>query len=524
MPRRERCSLFDALAAARIQEERDSLPPAGRLSPVSPLTRCKTPTPSSSSGSSGTAVPRTPGVCPSAAPAVGGHRSSGSGASLANGSAGLSAAATSPLNGALPAGNICPSGRLAPAPPSCAIRRDVLRSGAGSYGHGSVVRGRLGGVGVAAAAEEDASVRRHAMDAEELRRAGNEQYRNGCFEEALRLYDRALAACPDSAACRGNRAAAFMGLGRLGEAVGECEEALRIDPSYGRARQRLISLLIRLGHFADARTQISLAHFQSDLELHKLETVEKNFGRCLDARKVGNWKSALRECDAAIAGGADSCALLFASRAESLLQINQIDEADLAICRASELVCSSSCALDMKFCGFLVSSYIYYVHAQVDMAKGRFDSALSSMEKASITDSTNAEVTAMLNIFRAVAQARSMGNELFRSGKYAEACIAYGEGLKHHATNPLGHWEKSIEDCNEALKILPNYTKAILRRAASYGKINRWENSVKDYEILRKELPGDTEVAEAHYHAQIALRSSREEASNVSFGGRIETR
>ena len=95
--------------------------------------------------------------------------------------------------------------------------------------------------------EDDAVVRRAmaAADPEEVKRAGNDQYRKGCFEEALRLYDRALALCPDNAACRANRAAALIGLRRLGEAVKDCEEALRIDPSYGRARQRLTSLHIR---------------------------------------------------------------------------------------------------------------------------------------------------------------------------------------------------------------------------------------------------------------------------------------
>ena len=33
-------------------------------------------------------------------------------------------------------------------------------------------------------------------------------------------------------------------------------------------------------------------------------------GRCLDARKAGEWKSVLRESDAAIAAGADSSALV----------------------------------------------------------------------------------------------------------------------------------------------------------------------------------------------------------------------
>jgi tetratricopeptide (TPR) repeat protein len=122
----------------------------------------------------------------------------------------------------------------------------VLGSGTANYGHGSIVRSRGGGA-VPAATDDDAVLRRamSAADPEEVKRAGNDLYRKGCFEGALRLYDRALALCPDNAACRGNRAAALIGLDRLGEAVKECEEALRIDPSYGRAHHRLASLHIR---------------------------------------------------------------------------------------------------------------------------------------------------------------------------------------------------------------------------------------------------------------------------------------
>jgi tetratricopeptide (TPR) repeat protein len=88
-----------------------------------------------------------------------------------------------------------------------------------------------------------------AAYAEEVTRAGNQQYKKGCFEEALRLYDCALVVCSDNAACRGNRAAALTALRRFDEAVKECEDALRIDPSYGRAHKRLASLHIRLFSF-----------------------------------------------------------------------------------------------------------------------------------------------------------------------------------------------------------------------------------------------------------------------------------
>lgn len=41
--------------------------------------------------------------------------------------------------------------------------------------------------------------------------------------------------------------------------------------------------------------------------------------------------------------------------------------------------------------------------------------------------------------------------------------------------------------------------------------------------MLRKELPGDKEVAEGLFHAQVALKMSRgEEVSNLKFGGEVE--
>jgi hypothetical protein len=46
---------------------------------------------------------------------------------------------------------------------------------------------------------------------------------------------------------------------------------------------------------------------------------------------------------------------------------------------------------------------------------------------------------------------------------------------------------------------------------------------VRDYEVLRKELPGDSEVAESLQRAQIALKKScGEEVHSVDFGGEVE--
>lgn len=84
-----------------------------------------------------------------------------------------------------------------------------------------------------------------STDPEEVKNAGNDQYKKGNFAEALSLYDRAISLAPGRASYKSNRAAALIGLGRLAEAFHECEESLKLDPFYGRAQQRLVSLCIR---------------------------------------------------------------------------------------------------------------------------------------------------------------------------------------------------------------------------------------------------------------------------------------
>lgn len=173
---------------------------------------------------------------------------------------------SSPPPNVLPTGNICPSGKILKTgiglTSNRSSRTDTLGSGMGHYGHGSIMRGGsnhiVGGGsatsiksgGSLAVGPENANVNRNrggicGGDAEELKRMGNELYRKACFGEALSMYDKAISLAPGNAAFRSNRAAALTGLGRIGEAVKECEEAVRLDPNYWRAHQRLGSLLVR---------------------------------------------------------------------------------------------------------------------------------------------------------------------------------------------------------------------------------------------------------------------------------------
>ncbi|KAL7087559.1 hypothetical protein ACP275_13G074700 [Erythranthe tilingii] len=460
-----------------------------------------------------------------------------------------SGSVTSPSVNVLPAGNICPSGRiLKTGMATRSTKTDVLGSGSVNYGHGSIMRG--GGPASKPATDSGpTSYSRGLMvggggepgrrtgvnsgsDPEELKKMGNDSYRKGNFEEALSLYDKAIALSPGNAAYHFNRSAALMALRRLSEAARECEEAIRLDPGYARAHHRLGSLLLSLGQIETSRKHICFPGHQLDsVEVQKLQSVEKHMSKCTDARRVGDWRSTLREVEAAIASGADSSPELSACRAEALLKLHQLDDAFLAMSNIPKSVPSQS-----KIFGMLFEAYVYFVRTQIELASGRFDGALTAIEKAGKIDPRNPEISIMLNNVKLVGRARARGNDLFKSERFTEACSAYGEGLKIDPSNSvlycnraacwfkLGQWERSVDDCNQALRIQPNYIKALLRRAASNSKLERWGEAVSDYEVVRRELPDDNDVAESLFHAQVALKKSRgEEVYNMKFGGEVES-
>ncbi|KFK35711.1 hypothetical protein AALP_AA4G027100 [Arabis alpina] len=478
---------------------------------------------------------------------------------LVSSSSSSSGATSSPSTNVLPTGNICPSGKIqiTGMTQQNRSRSDVLGSGTGTYGHGSIIRGagtttppskptgvsppvNVGGSSFSRTSPVAGETLWKRVivgtDAEEVKRVGNEMYRKGLFSEALKCYDRAIALSPSNAAYRSNRAAALMGLDRIGEAVIECEDAVKSDSNYVRAHHRLASLLIRLGQVNSGRKHLCVVGKPTDtMELKKVEAVERHLNKCVDARRIGDWKTVLIEVDAAIVSGADFSPQLVMCKVEALLKLHRIDDAQLKLLEVPKVEPFPVSCSQTRFCGMACEAYTYFVKAQVEMALGRFENAVMTAEKASQIDPRSNEVAMLHNTVTLVARARVRGNDLYKSERYTEASSAYAEGLRLDPCNAilycnraacwfkLGMWERSIEDCNQALRYQPSYTKPLLRRAASNSKMERWAAAVSDYEALRRELPHDKEVAESLFHAQVALKKSRgEEVLNMEFGGEVE--
>jgi hypothetical protein len=89
----------------------------------------------------------------------------------------------------------------------------------------------------------------------------------------------------------------------------------------------LLSHSCRLGMIEKARRHLTQArhlHDSDPADWEKLQDVEMHLGRSTDARKIGDWKSSLREADAAIAAGADSSQLVKPSSLACVFSLSSV--------------------------------------------------------------------------------------------------------------------------------------------------------------------------------------------------------
>ncbi|MED6163926.1 hypothetical protein PIB30_084825 [Stylosanthes scabra] len=389
---------------------------------------------------------------------------------------------------------------------------------------GNIVRKNSGGD------RDEFARKKRVVEPEVLKKMGNDAYKRGRFEEAVGLYDRAIALDSRKATYHCNKSAALIGLGRFQEAVVECEESVRLEPSYTRAHNRLATIYFRLGEAEKALDCNKLTQ-DADSELaFQVKALQNHLNKCNEARKYNEWDVVVRETHSAISLGADSSPQVYALQTEALLKQLRYQEAK----GSYEKMPKFSPDWCNKIFGFARSSYHFMIGAQVYLAAGRFEDAVEAAQKAANIDPSNSEANAMLRKARAVTSARMSGNLLFKASKFAEACAVYNEGLDHDPNNSvllcnraacrskLGQYEKAIEDCNAALRVQPSYSKARLRRADCNAKLERWEAAIEDYEMLLREKPGDEEVGRALFEAQLQLKMLRgEDIKNLKFGANL---
>ncbi|KAG5121227.1 hypothetical protein JHK84_039567 [Glycine max] len=139
---------------------------------------------------------------------------------------------------------------------------------------------------------------------------GNEAYKQERFEEALALYDRAIVVDSKKATYHCNKNATLISLGRFLQAIVECEEAIRLEPSCGRPHNCLATIYFRLGKAEKALNCNETSPCVDSILVFQAQALQNHLSRCTKARKVKDWKVILKESQATISLGVDSAPLV----------------------------------------------------------------------------------------------------------------------------------------------------------------------------------------------------------------------
>jgi len=106
------------------------------------------------------------------------------------------------------------------------------------------------------------------------------------------------------------------------------------------------------------------------------------------------------------------------------------------------------------------------------------------------------------------------GNSLYKEGKPEDAVAKYTEGLRicplkytqdravlyanrGQMNKVLGHKDKAIKNCNQAIKLHPEYLKAILRRAELFEETEKLDEALEDYKRVLELDPSNVESRRA---------------------------
>ncbi|XP_060171306.1 inactive TPR repeat-containing thioredoxin TTL3-like [Lycium barbarum] len=361
------------------------------------------------------------------------------------------------------------------------------------------------------------------LDPDVLKTIGNEKYRRGKFEEALALYNQAIAIDSRNACYYSNKSAALMSLGRLIEAVVACREAIQLYPSYHNAHCRLARLYLRLGDAEKAIDHYKQSGRKVDKkDISEAHDLKRQIIKCTEAKKLRDYNTLLKETKNSISLGADSAPQVFAMRAEALMKLHRHDEAYTTIQNGPDF----KTELYASLFGSAKTAYFLITRAEAYATVGRFTDAIAAAQEAAKLDQSNEVINTILRRIKRLGSARLKGNELFRENKFSEAFSVYTEGLEQEPYNSvllfnraacrfkLRQFEKAVEDCTAALLLRPSYTKARLRRADYNIKLERWKLAIQDCEVLIQENPEDDEVNRVFSEAKVQLQKQLEEDHN----------
>merc|ERR1719412_220848 len=352
--------------------------------------------------------------------------------------------------------------------------------------------------------------------ADQKKEEGNQLYLAKNYREALQRYNEAISLCPGCPAFYGNRAACHMMLGQFVQALEDARTSVQFDPNFVKGYVRVAKCCVALGELHAARQAINTAmsinkddSVKFDLERTSLDFLDKHDANLRVAFEQRDYRKALYHIDQALRIASASQKLKL-SRAECLAFLGRYKEAQEV---ANDLLRNDSTNIEAIYIRGLC---LYY--------EDNIDKAFTHSQQVLKLAPDHSKAKEAFKRARQLKTKKDEGNEAFKAGRYEQAFNLYSEALlvdnANKITNAklyfnratvagkLKRWSRSVDDCNLALAIDDTYIKAYLRRGKSLMELERFEEAVRDFEMIHRMDRGNFEYRQLLNHARNELKKS----------------
>lgn len=157
--------------------------------------------------------------------------------------------------------------------------------------------------------------------------------------------------------------------------------------------------------------------------------------------------------------------------------------------------------------------------------QGENEKAIQHFRQALSYDPDMKAAVKYMRMVQKLDRMKEEGNSHFKAGRYTEAVETYTNALEvdkgNKGTNSkilnnramcysrLKKYDSAIEDCDNAIKLDPSYTKARKTRAKALGEGGNWEEAVRAYKTISEQNPEEPGIAKEIRNAELELKKSK---------------
>lgn len=324
---------------------------------------------------------------------------------------------------------------------------------------------------------------------------------------------------PNSPVFLSNRAAAYMAANRFLEALEDAERAKQLDPANAKVMYRMARILTSLGRPVESLNVLS--QIQPPASAADRAPAEKMLRFINQAeeiltqdRGVSMMVFCLDQARQMLGAGVKEPRKWTLLTAEAQLKMAN----DNAYGKAQDIAINMLRENNQDPDALLIRARAFY-------GMGDTDQALKYLKICLGLDPDMKKAMVMLRMVQKLTRTKEEGNAAFKAKDYRKAIDLWSQALSVDSKNKdvnskilqnraqayinLKDYDSAVNDCNEALRLDPGYTKAQKMRAKAHGASGNWEKALQDYKSVAEVNPGEKGIHEEIRRAELELKKSQ---------------